>query len=455
MDALDPSSQRVVDWLQAELGGRVVAIERQPRWRPVWFVDLERNGERLELCVRGERTDAEIGFTLEHEMHFQQLLAERDIPVAAVYGWIDEPRAYVMDRVAGRPDFSDTSDEHRRAAMDDYIGILARVHALDPEPFAQAGILRAPEPAQSGIVGMQRYEQAYRLRKKRPDPFLEFALGWLSRNPADTHGREAPIVWDSGQFHQRDGRIMAILDLELGHVGDPMMDLAGFRMRDTILGYGDFGELYDRYAEITGAPVDIDAIRHHHLAFTLTNQLAFHAALAEPPSESDFMTNLQWCSETNLFAVEALAEILGVELDDDACPEPRDSPVAPAHRHLVQSLRTLETGNDAAQHQVRTLFRLARHIARFDEIGDSLGEADLDDLGALLGSRPTSLLGSRPTSWQQGDAALEDYVLQDGGAHDAGLVRLFHRRLTRLKLQLGPAGSAMARHLPIQRFRDP
>ena len=59
-------------------------------------------------------------------------------------------------------------------------------------------------------------------------------------------------MWDSGQFHHAGGRVLAVLDLELGHLGDPMMDLAGWRMRDTIVGYGDFPELYDRYAELTG-----------------------------------------------------------------------------------------------------------------------------------------------------------------------------------------------------------
>ena len=444
VEARDRDSARVVEWLEAHFGGRVRAIARQPRWRPVWFADVERDGETLALCVRGDRSDAQIGFTLYHEMRFQQLLGERDIPVARVHGWLDAPRAYVMDRVDGQPDFDGTSAEDRHRAMDDYISILARIHALDPEPFAAAGILRAPEPAQSGLIGIQAYEQAYRRRKKRPDPFLEFCLSWLARNPVDTHSREAPIVWDSGQFHQRDGRILAVLDLEIGHIGDPMMDLAGFRMRDTILGFGDFGELYDRYAEITGEPVDIAAIQHHHLAFTLTNQLAFHAALADPPDESDFMTNLQWCSETNLFAVEALAEILGLELPPVEIPEPRESPIATAHRHLVTSLRALGTGDPNTQHAVRILFRLARHTARFDEIGDATSEADLDDLGDLM--------GRRPASWQEGDAALEHYVQADGGAHDTELVLLFHRRLTRLKALLGPAGSAMVRHLPIQPF---
>ena len=117
--------------------------------------------------------------------------------------------------------------------------------------------------------------------------------------------------------------IVAVLDVEIGHIGDPMMDLAGWRMRDTIIGYGDFAELYDRYSELTGEPVDLDAIQRHHFAFTLTNQLAVRCRrCAAPAPESDLMTNLQWCCETNLFATEALAEILDLELPTVDMPGP-------------------------------------------------------------------------------------------------------------------------------------
>ena len=268
---------QIVAWLERELGGRVVEIKQQPRWRPVWFADVERDGETMELCVRAERSDMPLIFPLEHEMRFKSLLEERGIPVAAVHGMIDTPHAYVMDRVRGQEHFPDTPDEERASAVDDYLGHLARLHALDPEPFAAAGIVRAKGPAASGTVGLARYEEVYRSQKAHPDPFLEFCLGWLRRNPPDSKGREAPIVWDSGQFHHADGKIVALLDLEIGHIGDPMMDLAAWRMRDTIVGYGDMTKLYARYEELRGEPIDIEAIAHHHFVFTLTHQLAFSA----------------------------------------------------------------------------------------------------------------------------------------------------------------------------------
>ncbi len=441
----ESGTEKVVRWLETRLGGRVVHIEPQARWRPVWFAELERDGETRRLCVRGDRVDARHGFPLEHEMKLQQLLHERGIPVARVHGWCDEPRAYVMDAVPGRPDFAGASEVERDAVMDHYMEILADLHRLDVEPFAEAGILRAERPEDSGRVGLQVYEEAYRAVKKRPDPFLEFFLGWLRRNPLGGPVRESVIVWDSGQLHHEGGRVRALLDLEIGHIGDPMMDLAGFRMRTSVLGFGDFERLYRRYEEARGEPVDRAAIQHHHLCFTLSNQLAFHAALAEPPQGSDYMTNLQWCAETNIYAVEALAELLGLALDEVPMPEPRTSPAAVAHAHLVRWLRHFEARDEHAQHEVRIAFRLARHLQRADEIGDAVTAADLDDLEPLL--------GARPATWQQGDAALERFVLDDAdGRHDEDLLRLFHRRTRRALMLLGPDGSAIARHNPIPGF---
>jgi aminoglycoside phosphotransferase (APT) family kinase protein len=440
------ATERVVAWLEANVGP-VTSIERQARWRPVWFADVDRDGAHLELCVRGDRTDMPLIFPLDHEMRFQSVMYDEGIVVPKVYGWIDDPCAYVMDRVGGAPDFAKATEKDRRSAVDDYVAILARLHSLDLQPFLDADIIRAPKPADSGLVGMARYEAVYRSTKAHPEPFVEFVLAWLRRHPVDTQGREAPIVWDSGQFHHLDGRINAVLDVELGHIGDPMMDLAAWRMRDTIIGYGNFAELYARYEELRGEPIDLEAIQLHHIAFTLSNQLAFGAALRDPQPESDYMTNRQWCDETNLFTTEALAEYLGLELPTIDLPPARDSRVAKAEEHLVRSLRSIESDDEYTRYKIRIAFRLARYLQRVDEIGDELDAANLDDLHELL--------GHRPAGWREAEAELELFVLADAetGHHDAELIALFHKRNLRAHAQLGPAGSAMTRHLPIQTFR--
>jgi aminoglycoside phosphotransferase (APT) family kinase protein len=440
----DDDQHRVVAWLQANVGGEVTAIRRQPRWRPVWFADVASGGEVRHICVRGDRRDAELVMPLEHEHLFQKLLEDHGIPVPHVIGWCDDPRASVMETIPGRSDFDRASDAERATVVDEYVQTLARLHALPTEPFKEAGVIRAPRPADCWRVGMERYEDVYRRGKRRPDPLMEFVLGWLWRHPLPDSDREAPIVWDSGQFHHLDGHFTHIVDLEIGHLGDPMMDLAGWRMRDSIVPFGDFKQIYARYEELTGTPVDLPAIQWHHVAFTLTNQLVCHTALAEPTVDTDYMTYSHWVSETNLYTLEAMAEILGIEVEPVEIPDDDESSVSVATEHLVRSLRTIEVDDEFGRYQLRMAFRLARHVQRHGQIGRAMEQEDLDDLQRLL--------GHRPETWADGEAELERYILADAGAHDAELVVLLTRRWTRYKALMGPAGSAMATHLPIQPF---
>jgi len=450
----DADTERVRHWLETRFGGTVTELRRQPRWRPVWFATVDRDGASHQLVVRGDRTDMPLIFPLRHEMTLQSMLHDHGIPPPAVHGWIDEPMAYVMDRVAGQQDFSGCTEAERDSAVDDYLQILARMHALDVEEFAAAGILRASSPEQSGVFGLSRYEQVFRSTKNGPDPFMEFCLGWLRRNPPQSRGRESVICWDSGQFHQADGRIVAVLDLEIGHIGDPMMDLAAWRMRDTIVGYGDFPKLYARYEELSGTPIDLEALMRHHFMFTLTNQLALGQAVRRPTTDTDLMTNMQWCYETNLFATEALGELLDIALPTVDEPMASSGRASTAVEHLAEVLRSLSVGDGAVadeflRYRLRALFREARHAARAIEVGDALSADDLGDLAGLL--------GHRPIDWETGEAELEAFVLADAetGAHDEELIRLFHARNLRAHQLLGPAGSAMATHLPIQTFRAP
>ncbi|WP_228765137.1 hypothetical protein [Aeromicrobium sp. S22] len=142
---------------------------------------------------------------------------------------------------------------------------------------------------------------------------------------------------------------------------------------------------------------------------------------------------------------ETLAELLDIELPTVTAPEPRITRQDKTFAHLVESLK-VDTDDYLLKHDLRLAFRMARHLQRAHEIGDQIIEDDLDDLHALL--------GRRPATFAEGDAALEEFVLADAadGRHDEALIKLFHRRNLRVHLQLGPAGSSMATHLPMRPF---
>ena len=266
--------------------------------------------------------------------------------------------------------------------------------------------------------------------KKRPDPFLEFALGWLARNRVDNQGRESAVVWDAGQFHHLDGRIVAVLDIEFAHVGDPMMDLGGMWIRNAFIPFGDVPALFRRYQDRSGRPVDIASVQYHYILWALSNPIEFHAVLADPVPGADYMLNLHWVIESNLLALEGIAHVMGVELEEVQEPDPIASPFGPAHRHLVKSLEDYPPGSGYDRYRHRMSVRLARHLERVDELGAAVVSADLDDLHRLL--------GRRPGSWSESEIELERFVLSDNGRRDAELIEVFHRRLHRARMLCGP-----------------
>lgn len=442
----DPDTAAVSAWLSDNIGGRVVSIQRQARWRPQWLAEVERDHDVVPLLVRGERFDSDMTWPLRHEADFQRVMHETGIRTPKVWGWIDRPAAMVMDLCPGTHDTRDLPPEETAVIVGEYLEELVRLHTLDTTPFLDAGIDRAGPGETPATVSFHRMNAMYRRMKKHPDPFLEFFLDWLTRNPIPPNDRECAVVWDSGQFMHHQGHFTHIIDLELGHIGDPMIDLAGWRMRDSIMNFGDFGEIYARYEELRGEPVDLDAIQWHHIYFTLSNQLAFSRARVAPPLESDFATNMQWCNETNLYATEALAEYLDIELPTVETPADEETVAAPAIEHLVATLSSLRTDDEYLRYKLRGAFREARHVQRWDQIGRTLEADNLDDLHQLLGRRPATT--------HEGDEQLETFVLTQNadGRHDADLCRLFHKRNLRAQMLNGPVGSAMARHIPIQMF---
>jgi aminoglycoside phosphotransferase (APT) family kinase protein len=441
--------EQISDWLESQLGGKVTSISRQGRWRPNWFADMERDGEALPLCIRGDRVDSAAGWPLEHEMKLFSELERAGVQVPHVYGWLDEPRAFVMDRIPGQSDFAGSTEDEKRAAIDGYLQALAQIHRVDVQPFADAGITRADRIEDSGRVGMRRVEQAYRAAKTTPDPMSEFILGWCHRNPLDNRGRESVVVWDSFQFHHDHGQITGVLDVEVGHIGDPMMDLAGIRSRNPYLNYGDVREVYAQYEKHGGFEVDYDAVDFYFIEESIMNQMSFGAAIANPPVMSDYTMNLTWILVTNIWALEILAARLGVKIERPEPPKGVSSAAfaATPHRHMVASMKALvQTSSDFEQYQARATYRLAGHLQRLNDVGAEVAEADMADLEGLL--------GRRPATWDEGEAELERFILQDEGRHDAELIDLLHRRNWRHWATLAAPGSALAKWEPIQHLGE-
>ena len=138
---LGPQIERLV-------GGRIISLERQPRWRKAWYAAVERAGETLPIYVRGDKQiDAEPYPGLGREAAILRLFGAGGLPVPRVYGMTQDPISIVMERVRGTRDVGQAiNDDERRGLAEQYIEVLARMHSLDVKPFVQAGVAPAQDP---------------------------------------------------------------------------------------------------------------------------------------------------------------------------------------------------------------------------------------------------------------------------------------------------------------------
>lgn len=427
--AIDTDAVRA--WLASNIG-EVLSITLQPRWRPMWYADVRRNGEILKLCVRGDRIDTIAAMTLRHEMTVQDFLFRHGVKVAKVYGWVDGANAYVMDRVPGEHSLVGLSDEQRDAFMDDYMRELAKVHMIPAAEAEAAGIEGGRTPREIAFYPIEQYRLKFRQLKRRPDPFVEFVLQFLDRQIDVNHQRKSLIAWDAGQFMQHEGKFVCIIDLEVAHVGDPLWDLAMLRSRDPTLGFGDINRLYRVYEAATGTRLDRKTLQLYSLFDLISCAVSYHAALIEPTPDSNYTNNLKWVHVNNVGAVDTLADIMGLDLPEVTLADGEVCPWQPAFDHAVRSARNVAVADEYGRYKRDELVELVEYLSSVDAQGRAVLEANLRDVAELV--------GSTPANWLDADKALEDFVLADDGSHDIALIGLFNRRNNRLRLLNGPAG---------------
>ncbi len=447
----DPTAEdaQLAAWVERTVRGRVTRIERVPRWRPAWDIDVEVDGRVLPLHARGEREPRIVmPYRIGDEVATHDLLEAHGLPVPHAYGLCEEPYALVMDRLGGFVDLSFAADDAERdRLLDEYLELLARIYAIPLDAAGAAGFAVPTDSAGAGLAFLRKMEAGYDagMEGQPADPIAVFLRRWLAEN-VPRHRLDAArfITYDSFQFMFEDGRITGLLDFEHAHVGDPMMDLAALRIRDTLKSIGDLAETGARYEAVTGVAIDHDVVEYHTVLYNALSVVSVGPPLADPVSGTDWLSYLAWYVNGARWAFEVIGEIRGFELDPVALPESTPTRHAPAYRYLVASLRAAASTGSADDYQRVALGRIASHLKRVDEVGAAFDAADLDALTDLLGHRPDP---------GEADAELVDFIERAGREHEEALVRLLDARAQRLHLSMASPQSLMLRHPHLRSLR--
>lgn len=429
LDRLRPAERRAFDRVEALVGGRVVAAESQGRWRPAWFLTVERAGERVDVYFRGDRGQGQGGGgALERELEVLRILAAHGIPAPHVYGFCDDPRGIVMERAPGRANLATATDETERVAVQEhYMDLLAEMHRIDPAEFQKAGLERPADGTAAAFVDLPRWEAGYRQGKSAPEPLIEWCLRWLKRNVPERSGDVRFLTGDAGQFLFDAGRVSAVIDLELATLGDPHADLGALRSRDVSEPLGDLSHAYRRYAEASGEPIDRAALDFHAVRFALNTPLAVAPLCQQPAAGLDFAQYLGWNLVYGRLALEIIAEREGIPLAEPELALGAQPTSPQAHAALLSMLELAGDG-----YEVDAARRIARYLDELDRRGEAVRAQDQDEAAALLGSRPSDPADAK--------ARLEALALAEDltGDREVRLVQHLYRHCLREESLLGP-----------------
>jgi hypothetical protein len=195
-----------------------------------------------------------------------------------------------------------------------------------------------------------------------------------------------------GQFMFADGHVTGLIDWELSHVGDPMLDLGNARMRNMIYPTGSLREPIAHYEELSGNQIDWSALSFYTVMSMLLTPIALARAIQKPSARnSSMLAYYGWDVTLRRGLCDALAEALSLEVEPPEIPEDRATDPSTVAEFLVDHLEVACAPigrDDAERHQIDSATAVARSLQLESHIGQRLRDDDLDDMGATLGRRP-------------------------------------------------------------------
>ena len=414
------------------------AIRRLERWRPQWKVSYSANGKDSAVLVRGDRSIAGSS-DLRFEMEVMQVLEANNIKVPHIHGWMDDPKAFVMDwvetddRAPGMLhtaiDNPTSMDDARWQAMLHYMQHLADVHAVPVSEFT--GIRRLGHPPQTAKeIALHATERMYRAGAAmgKIDTSLEFLQTWLRRNTPAQRDQANFIAGDAGQFMSHGTEVLALLDFEIASIGDTHWDLACFRGRHPYENMGDIPALYREYERVSGTAVDLRVVGYYTVAFLQFSAIGATFFMTPEARGGNWIEGILEYASISRRALEAIAELQGIELDYNL-----HLPAASAHpleesglRKMMIDIERLPTSSAFQPWERGLLQAIPEFLLNHARYRGWFEQAAIADIEQLTGQSFDNLAAA--------DAAAADIIASNNGAGDEALVSIMHRRVLRLSM---------------------
>ncbi|QKR99220.1 phosphotransferase [Sphingomonas sp. CL5.1] len=204
--------------------------------RETYRFDAFVDGERRRLILRREPATGLIDTESETEFRaYQSAAGVVPVPAAVALereGAELERPFFVMERIDDgqvvspfdRAGFGD----HAEALGEQFFASLGRLAAHDPAGSPLAAHLPAPAPEDCWRIALDYWEGVIEADSFLPQPIIRAAIRRLRAAPPPPAQRIAIVHGDyrsGNMMHDGAGRMLAMFDWEMAHLGDPLEDL--------------------------------------------------------------------------------------------------------------------------------------------------------------------------------------------------------------------------------------
>ena len=435
-------------WVEHSGGGTLRQARRVVggQSREAWTIDLDTDHGPSELFLRREVGYGPMSgsvYTIAREARIYRALEPTAVPVARVVAIHPDGADVLLERVTGDSYFPGIkSRDEREELADQFAGILASLHRLDPADLDLPDMVWPHTAEEHATLELDIWEDLHRA-KGTLDPLATFGFRWLRANPPERVERTVIVQGDTGpgNFMFRDGRIVAVTDWELAHLGDPMEDLGWVATRSLLQSFDDLPAWFENYEHRSGIEVRESSLRYWTICGVLRCVVGEGVIAASGAHNPERAMAIGMLNMHRSVLVDLLAATTGVVLrrpivDDDAPPTGRTALydiVGETFENAV--LPVLD--DPMVAHQARAALRVLRHLSLADRIGIELERQSCDDLASLLGHPVESLdagtveLSSRIDDGEFDDPSLLGYFAGDT-ARQTALTQPMMGRLARV-----------------------
>jgi aminoglycoside phosphotransferase (APT) family kinase protein len=405
-------SEQLATWITTATGAEIMAYKGRAGGgasREGAQVDLRYADGRTESCylTHDAREDVGVerlsGFLAEASAI--AALAEVDkqrggMKVPRVIAYDVDLKVMLTSLVPGEASFNLLkTDAEREQVAFDFMRQLAMLHNEDVTKLPLQGF-----PAITSLAAYlrKRIESLARKHAEHPeDPLLVFALRWMLDHLPGDPARIVLVHGDAGpaNFLYHEGKVTAVLDWEMTHLGDPMEDLAWIAIRNLFQSFVEFPKCFAAYEAAGGAKVDLQRVRWYrtYALMTLTVDGFWDRYYASGTYGGMLGNNLMYGTSHRRALIDGIAEYEGVKTPALELPECPPGTNERSFNIVLDDIRDMVPRIDDQPTQVRLkatarVVKFWQNSARYSAAYDAMA---LQELNAALGQQYHTLVEAK------------------------------------------------------------